>query len=354
MSPWSLTILGVVVLSSSVNASEECLAGPVPVSGDETVYGYNSTLAHFSPKTNLSALRFVWFEEGRLYVELNQDARMLYEDFKLAFPDFDEDELPGIFKSFLSPSQQCFVFANIVEAPGDRFCVFFPHSLRCESLTLSAVTLCPTFEGGFWGFMGILDGDFKELPERWPVALAFKSTRKCKAKRLGDETVDESGRTRIAQYLQNLLAEVDLRSIRPRHVATLLGKVEERKLEIVDARHIFLAYPDVRGVVTQVRIEDMHYLFCLLDEGDTFRVIPFPKDFEYSHRAPKGSIVIHDADGETDVSVRHGEMLILPDLDGNGGNELLLRAPISALFGIVRDDFSSWQPRYVIEIVRTF
>jgi hypothetical protein len=375
MRPSSLVaILAVAVLNSSANASEESLAEPIPGSAGKTVYADDSTLPYFSPKVDLSALRFVFSGESRLYVELSYDGWMLYEDFKLSFPDFDENELPGIFADFLSLPQQRFVFENIPDGLGDRYCVLFPDSLRCRLLTLSGVTLRPTFEGGFWGFMGILDGEFSDLPDRGPVAIAFKSGRKGKAKKLGNQVIDEAKRTQIAQYLSSLRAEGKLKPVYRPEVTEFLRRVDagevkivdeakatpylrhlrgEGKLEVVDGRRIFLQYPDVTGVIARVDIEKRRFLFCLLEEGDTFRVVPFPKDFSYSYSAPEGSIVIHDPDGQTDISVRHGEVVILPDLDGNGGNELLLRAPVEALFSIVRDH-SSWQPRYVIEVVRMF
>jgi len=368
----------IILMLSVLNCAQNTDAKPSTVAPKDDirqiVHADDSTLSYFSPKVDLSAIRFVFSQEGKLYVELSYDGRMLYEDFKLSFPDFNENELPGIFADFLSLPQQRFVFETIPDSLGDPYCVLFPDSLRCKLLTLSGVTLRPTFEGGFWGFMGMLDGEFSDLPERGPVAIAFKSTRKGKAMKLGNQVIDETKRTQIAQYLSGLRAEGKLKPVYRPEVTEFLRRVDEGglkivdeskatpylrglrgegKLEVVDGRRIFLQYPDVKGVIARVDIEKRRYLYCLLEEGDTFRVVPFPRDFTYSYSAPDGSIVIHDPDGQTDISVRHGEVVILPDLDGNGGNELLLKAPVDALFSIVRDH-SSWQPRYVIEVLRMF
>lgn len=370
----SLTILMLSVL----NCAENTDARPSAVAAKDDIRGVvharDSTLSYFSPKVDLSAIRFVFSQDGRLYVELSYAGTMLYEDFKLSFPDFSENELSSMFADFLSLPQQRFVFENIPDGLGDRYCVLFPDSLRCELLTVSGVTLRPTFEGGFWGFMGMLDGEFSDLPERGPVAIAFKSTRTGKAKKLGNRVIDETKRTQIAQYLSSLRAEGKLKPVYRPGVTEFLRRVDEGelkivdeskatpylrrlrgegKLEVVDGRRIFLQYPDVKGVIARVDIEKRRFLFCLLEEGDTFHVVPFPRDFTYSYSAPEGSIVIHDPDGQTDISVRHGEVVILPDLDGNGGNELLLRAPVKALFNIVPER-SSRPPRYIIEVVRMF
>lgn len=318
-----ITTAASVVLLASGQAFTQG-TDPAPAGGDK------HTLEYFSPKVDLGELRFVFHRNGRLFVELSLPQEMLLDSFVASgrtVPPFLEH---GGMCEDLPPNDQEYVFRNIPEARGQKYSVLFYESSHCETRTLSGLTLYPTGDGGFRGFLGVLDGRAPEpklIGDDYLVGLAFNSDTPAKARRMPAGEIDESRRAAIARFVRRRLCAVDL--------ALLDQSVQSPKFR--EWVEIFVEYPTLRATLVVVeftklefeRERHIKYLFCVLEQAEGFALIPFTQSPRHAFDA---GLYYQDDGGQTDVTPVCSELFVLPDIDGNGAHELLVVSTISQLF----------------------
>ena len=323
--------------------------GPAPADGNK------HTLKYSSPKVALRDLRFVFSEKGRLFVEFMHSQWMVADALIEAHPEFSYDDHERM-ADVLPVEAQRFVFQHIPETLGDEYNVFFPKSFEWQRRALSGVALHP-----FWqGFMGVLSGaapegsrcreDYGFAP--LIVGLAFRSAKEALARQMPHDAISEARKSRIAGFITKKLAGgdpeflpwVDISVARPKFIKWI---------------EIFIGYPNVKAVLTVVEVnnapntaggETAQYLFCILERKGGPVIVPFDQGAE---QAVIGGALLYE-DEETDTSPRDSELFILPDLDGNGGEELLVVSTVSALFTIVstEDTFREVDERKVKYFVK--
>lgn len=64
-----------------------------------------------------------------------------------------------------------------------------------------------------------------------------------------------------------------------------------------------------------------------------------------------GGVLLHDSEGETDVSHHDGKAYVLPDFDRNGSNEILVLSTVSQILSIEQSRVSDTR---FIRIVKNF
>jgi len=343
-----------LILLVACSAPRNDSAPPAAQRGSEGVGETRSSVIHdtlgfFSPKVDLHELRFVFFYSGRLFVELSENQEMLLDRLKATYPSFSIED-HGFMADDLSPEHQKFVFQNIPEAVGDKYSVLYLKSLRSEGRTLSGIALYPTGDGGFRGFLGLLKGTMDQgdrIGDRLVVGLAFKSAKKASAKQMHSDEIGQERKSAITKFIHSRLVGTDPRFVR--------------------WAGIYVEYPSIQGVATVVELMSarygrrIKYLFCVIEGQDNpegLLIVPFKESPGVLGTEERGSLCFEDPGGETDTTPGKSELFILPDLDGDGANELLVVSTVSRLFQMARemlfdDKTGTHREQYLMKEIRS-
>ncbi|MDQ1256316.1 MAG: hypothetical protein QG656_912 [Candidatus Hydrogenedentes bacterium] len=288
----------------------------------------------FSPTVTLTDIRFVYYWNGPLLMELidrREDllsTRALSEELDKSL-SFD----PGI--EDLSPAVAQMVFENIPEEPGDVYTLLFPESLTWTREVLTTVAV--RYTDGYDGFIGVLGQTSPWAPSLGQmapkfVALAWK----------GDTPVpvhvEAAPRRYFGEAKRKELERIFL-DTHPDYRGTLKDVVE-----------VFFKYPNKRGVLLDFWKEEgrgERSLFCLMEDAGAWIEVPF-EDIYYAEG--KGIVLQHNTD-EAPAEPQDVNLYVLPDLDRNGASELLF--VYDYFYSLCAIEPSNFSPGYVIREVRT-
>jgi hypothetical protein len=307
-----------------------------------------STLEFFSPKIDLSCIRFVYQWDTGFYVELSNEQSMIKDDFTAAFPDLSFEACDDLFygNKQMTKKQKRYLQDHIPETLREQYAVYFPGIRQTGVFNLSAFLPKPRGAAGSHGFFGKLEARKGTVPPTLPkdgdigrdvTALAFPcNVTPGIAKAMDEPVTDPETIVRVAQ---------------------VLSRVEEFKEQSVyECRRIYFEYPDVKGYIAHVRgaITAMpfnsdgtplpektytyhpSYLFCLVDFNGTLELAPFEKEDSVEYADYGGLMIeIGDDDGPAcDTTPWNTRVHVLPDLDGDRACELFIDTTVAQIFRI--------------------
>ena len=281
-------------------------------------------------KTNaglLDNVRFVFQHDDRVFVELEQRFPPQFPDYAALDTFLVSNGVLGQRTSgenpWLKPETQRLLLASTNERLGDRYTVVIPGSLNSGILDLSGV--CLLFgRGDTMGLIGILGTGLRESPllhakpdYNRVQALAFpgdrcpiqRSRQKCSLPR---DTKEEIGRA--------------------------LGKnVQSPHLRIDTIHPVYLRYPDVKGAAVFALDPDRgeELLFFFQQSRNEWLQMPVETilDLLDGMVTPNGGIIFNTIrDTGIGAYMHDPAFFVMPDLDGNGGDEVLIVSVIISRF----------------------
>ncbi len=312
-------------------------SGPRTQSFPEMAPG--STMPWFTPKVPLHSLRFVYALNGRLYMELSQRQDMLSDDVLASFPDLvdweHEDSVYAANGILPLPLQQQ-LMKKLPEELGESYCLYYPESNTVEMRELEAVGLRPTGDGFFAGLWGRLGGNTDLQPDDTfsyrPVAIAFRSA--CLAH---------------AETLEPPFEQVELDLVSMRKMFQPLVTTDEI-LKVTPIGYMYIEYPDKTMLLARLKGHFKEWLVCLWKNGQTWEPAVF---------SPWESPLEQIEGGESCGAPNDTKLFLLPDIDGDGSNELLVWTTTSIIYKLkewgTTDSDGSWKKQYRMEeISRTY
>jgi len=317
-----------------------CVSTPLSASPPLEEAAARGTLDWFAPKAALTSLRFVYAIDGRCYMELSNPQRMVDRDLCARYPDETDPDGAGLWASHGVPGKrmQRRLASRIPEDVGDTYCLYYPDTHEVKMRRIEAIGFRPTGDGWFSGLWARLDGTPSRQPEEAfeyrPVALAFASGVAARAKDL----TPPMPRVTLDQDRLRALLQPSVEIYRERIEAfSLVGGM-------------YIDYPETTGLLVRAKGDDTEWFACLWHDGDTWEPAVF-----YPWEMP----LEQTEGGEACGLPNDTKLFLLPDLDGDGSNEVLVWTTTTRLYRLQewhdRAEDGTWEKAYrLVEVARTY
>ncbi len=279
-----------------------------PIRGDKV-------RGRFPSKTPLSEVRFVLCNEGRLFTELTEEYDKVLEPFVESDSDLallDE----GFMNTRLDRSIQDRVFASIREKAGDVYSVLLLDGFICRSNTLRGTAVISSGDG-YRGFVGALDEYPRELTwrgsDRQVCGLSFKGTVGILGGIAPSKPSPRSDDDEIVREACSFL------SLSNGHLQFTWD--------------VYCRFPNDKGVLAVVRDNSTgnEFLQPMMKSGSTW----LPLSMKRTTGEEYGNFEYLTANPQSGFYMTAPQLFVLPDIDGNGADEILVTSEIvNILFSI--------------------
>ena len=305
----ALPLLCLIAFNMSAWFVGECAA--------EEGLGVSNTLSLFFPKSGPEGWLWVYAQKGRYFLELPPQ-NMLLESF-LSVSGNSQYRESGL--HVLKKAESTELFGYIPEQVGDRYSVIFPQIGKTYTFSIESLAVDSSSPQGP-RLVGILV-PIGELPQNMSALSGVCG--------LG---VKSSGRVppevcRVPPSVPHSEIEDALNFARstPQGGGAILEKIE----------YIYLSYPGRKAYLLVLGDGSRKWLAVIERTSRGLSTVPFmelgsadPVDMHDIEEGPVGSC----------FDSRVNEIYVLPDLSGNGSNEILVRGTVwSVLDGQLRDPF---------------
>lgn len=294
--------------SSTRDKTDSELVSPSPGSNEVFV------VQGFTPHAGLQSVRFGYVEQGRVACELSDDYKAIYDVLEKNPEYSDNNHDPYV--ADLSADDRDYAVKHVMENIGDIYTLFFPQTYTFSQARLSDLTLLFTGLGTYGGIMGILDvADPSGLPENESTVLVFPTDFAERARASKPERPAET--SSVYQGAKQFLSDV------------LSEEPEILRVEFLSTRDglVFLA------VLLRRLLDDNTYLYCVCLEDGAWKTIspdPCAESCDNTNcmfiSKDKIGVIVDSGRSDTHVAMSSGELYILPDIDGDGFNEVFSHA----------------------------
>ena len=291
----------------------------IPSSGSNVLIGYSqqNSSGDLSEQQQLKSkesiiekVRFVFASKGTLFCELSSTYESLLSLRNAPeWPHIDGDW----FTKNLNPASQSWVFDQIPESNNDSYCIFDPEKLRTEQRRIDGVAVQATTSIGAYFFMGTLgETNYYDNPdEAGGRVIAITMGRTCPRLDLA----------RLQQYSKPVLTDGIVETI-------LTSPVHNpgTQLRILTAKRVYFSYPTNEGVVVVLEDEqhgfDYMYFLIRRKEG-AWMIVPITTT-TWMESIGGGGVVYREHHPEHHFALMDPRLYVLPDLDGDGSDEILI------------------------------
>lgn len=274
------------------------------------------TNAYFFPKVPLSDLRFAYRFGLAFGIELDREMHA-------TVPFLEESGLDvgWAHRECLTSSEEETLFGRIPQEKGQSYAIAVPELESVKLLSTTGIALMP-YEN--WNFLLTLGERSRINAEDiadsiYPVGLAFPAEpeQSYTYKALGGEELSDAEVLSVEDILRSGLAQ---------------------DFTIISCRRIYVDYPEKKGAAVLLRFqaapsESKTLLFVVYERLQGLALARF--EVRGSHVVDQG-FLFEEYPADFCAAMRNSRLHILPDLNGNGANELLVISTRSFLLSLER------------------
>lgn len=270
-----------------------------------------ATNEFFYPKIDLKSLRFAFPYRGKMAFKIQEQS--LWGDF-VKETGFEADTFNACTDD-LTAQQENWLLKRGDEARIPRWGLLNPKTYETKCLPFQGMTVAP---GESASLVALLGSDRKlsdwKAPkdDRIVEALAFPCAEKPRAQQMHKEENDAQVLTALRTFLNQEIPEARL----------------------AECYQVYVSYPDKIAHLITFYVGEEKILALISRQGAGYVFNPMRLKRAESRL---GGMTMEHANPSWDTALHHTQIFILPDIDGNGSNEIYIHSTISFVMSIIQE-----------------